>query len=979
MSNATRTALLLGLAILSPCSASAQEAQATFEQAYFWTGVDAEGEHEPAEVERQVGEELADVLVSLDVHRDFAGVLARLRDLRVRASGATEANRMALLAEVALAEARVLQRMGRFQEAQAALERLLVDQETRERLRGWSFEVADKAARIAEAKKLRDPRIVRLRELLGRGQQADPGAEGAEGTQGIEQVVRQAFEIGNPALVYDIGPRAVPALEQLILADPNQFPSEAERDPLVALLAISELRGAALIERNYEAGSFFWKKRIVRAMEQADVLTNEGTWQETPDPEAAPRLLESAWLPLLGRMVHDPQIGRDAIRLVEPVAFNDALSPELQEGLILALRSPDPDMVREVLRVLRGTEGKRSVEPVLVAALEHPDREVRRFAAEQLLNYDPSPGLLSAADSPDPLVRRLAAKAMRKREVQRPSYPHDHPRWDEVEPEPGEAVRAALLGLLQDPDASVRREAMQTLVLAPRGSVDAELWTALAGDPDPRVRAMAVRLAVPDEAIEVEVLTKLAADPDPAVLRAVDLRLSGLAQTRDAERRIEPYLPVLAQRRADPVAPMSANLDAHDLEQVYAAAVGSDAGLRLAVRWALDEGDHELLLLLVERAAWQEQDAFGANVGMGCLSDEDLAAVLRTSFELSGKHFSHALGELTKLRPRRDRAMLALAGDPSAPRELRLAALQVAAGGGGPELERELRALLHDPSWKERAASESEASMLRRIGEGLPAGERAGIALRTATDPEVPSPVGLRLAGGIARDGGFDAEAARAVLERWYRDPEATFVVGVALESVQAEPGDACSALLREAVRHPAYYGKAIEAMGRLGHAEYVPVLGACLRADWMRPGGERVRAQYLAIEALVGYLDDRAADVLLEGLGWIQDEDTRQACFSALDTIRRYQEEREAWNARKLRQAAREQAVEELLVMLDSESWLTRANAVRSLATLGAIEHMPRIVRMLEDENEAVSDAARQALETLGSVGARSSAPEEE
>jgi HEAT repeat protein len=167
--------------------------------------------------------------------------------------------------------------------------------------------------------------------------------------------------------------------------------------------------------------------------------------------------------------------------------------------------------------------------------------------------------------------------------------------------------------------------------------------------------------------------------------------------------------------------------------------------------------------------------------------------------------------------------------------------------------------------------------------------------------------------------------------------------------------------------------------MGRLGHPEFVPTLGSCLRADWIPDLADRDLVQIAAIQALVGYLDDEAAAVLLEGLGWIQDEDTREYCFKALETIRRYQEELEAWNARKQRERAREQAVTQLLAMLDSDNDLTRANAVRSLATLGAVEHMHRIVLMLEDPDGRVSDAARQALEVLGTIGAPVSPPDEE
>ena len=875
---------------------------------------------------------------------------------------------MEMLVQVALAEAEILQRLGRVREAQEALQRLLLDEATRKGFAEWKFRLADAKMRIAEVKALADPRIQRLRERLEQGR-----ANAEAGTEGIEQTVRQAFAIGNPGVVHAIGPRAAPALEQLVLSDPDHFPKEAGWDPLVVLLEISELRGAALIAEHHDAGGFFWKKRIVRAMEEAAVLRNEGTWQESRDSGIAPRLLEAGWLPILGRLVHDRQIGRDALGLVGIVAYNDALSEELQTGLILALSSPDPDMVHEVLRALKDTQGKRSVEPVLIATLDHPDPEVRRFGAEALLNFGPSPGLVAAAENPDPLVRRAACLALRSRRVIRPNFVTRRPDFRMVgRPHLGEAEKAALLGLVADPDPEVRFEAVTTLASHPAGLVDAELWRRLAADPAAAVRAMSVRIDPPDLDLRVELMTVLAHDPDPRVLAAVDDGLAEVVHDRDdAGRWMEPYLPVLAARRGNAAAAMDSSIGSR-VKEVYAAAARSDAGLRRVARWALAEGDDELLLLLIEKAAWDADETWGANVGMGCLEDGQLMAIYARAFELSEVHFDAVKKGIESLRPRRDEALRGVLQDTTAPRELRVHAAAGAAEVGGAAFLQELRALILDPSWGERAPNKREASWLRRTGRQLGARDAGALVRALAADPAARDEIALMVVSGVADGGGqgIDTASAQAVLDRWYAHPDAGYVVRSAFAHLAAEPGDAYSALLLEAVRDPELAYTAIQALGRLGHAEYLPTLGACLRAEWIPHPDMRKRAQRVAIDALGDYLDDEAAAILLEGLGWFQDEDLRERCFQALGTIRRYQEERESWDARRLRQEARERAVAQLLVMLESESSVTRMHAVRSLAALGAVEHLPTIVRMLGDEDFGVSTAAQEALEILNGRG---------
>jgi HEAT repeat protein len=112
--------------------------------------------------------------------------------------------------------------------------------------------------------------------------------------------------------------------------------------------------------------------------------------------------------------------------------------------------------------------------------------------------------------------------------------------------------------------------------------------------------------------------------------------------------------------------------------------------------------------------------------------------------------------------------------------------------------------------------------------------------------------------------------------------------------------------------------------------------------------------------------LSDEAAETLLKGLGSTADENVRKACFDALDTIRRYQEEKERWAQRRSSRQAQDAAIAELLPMLADKDANVRAQAARSMGALGAVEQLPALVRLLKDSDQTVRKAAQEAIDAL-------------
>jgi hypothetical protein len=157
-----------------------------------------------------------------------------------------------------------------------------------------------------------------------------------------------------------------------------------------------------------------------------------------------------------------------------------------------------------------------------------------------------------------------------------------------------------------------------------------------------------------------------------------------------------------------------------------------------------------------------------------------------------------------------------------------------------------------------------------------------------------------------------------------------------------------------------------LEILGRHPLDAYLPLLEDVLLARGSDVALGRGVMKKAAAAALASYLDDRAAEILLQGLGVTTDEEVRQTLFDALETIRRYQEEKERWNRRRTSQQAREAAVAELVPMLADADANIRAQAARSMGALGAVEQLPALVRLLKDPDPEVRAAAQEAIDVL-------------
>jgi HEAT repeat protein len=160
----------------------------------------------------------------------------------------------------------------------------------------------------------------------------------------------------------------------------------------------------------------------------------------------------------------------------------------------------------------------------------------------------------------------------------------------------------------------------------------------------------------------------------------------------------------------------------------------------------------------------------------------------------------------------------------------------------------------------------------------------------------------------------------------------------------------------------------ALTLISDLREPHYLPVLqeGLSGASPFGNPKFDPQSTRTQILNALTRYFDDAAADIILATAGSTGNAQLRAECFQALETIRKYQDEKGRWQNDRATRAATDTAILDLVALLDDSSAVVRAQALRALATLHATEQMPRIVRMLKDSDENVRKAATEALGNL-------------
>ena len=898
---------------------------ASAQDRYMWTGVriregkregkavSAMNEAELRDAKRSdpagaLAKELAEIRLLADVDRKVEEASKRLEDLWIRASWELDyPGRLDVLVSVAKARAELFAKLGRGDDATKAVSRLLPDEAAKRA--APAYELVPASAKILEEEQrgLKDPRLTAGKGgLVATPQPSDE----------IEDAVVKAFRTNQYKVVEDIGSRAAPALEKLALANVDEL-VEANAEPLWFLFRLAPDRGAKFALENYDRGGFFWHKRILRSLMSLE----------------SSKIAEPSWTPVIRKMIDDPQLRQDALVLLNPLAAQNEVRPEIQDAIVRALDASNSDFAFQVTRQLSTFGGRESIQPILEKLLSSPIPDLRHIAGGMMQSYRSSPAMLRCVDHQDPEMRRLVASFLTM------YLNHNPPQ------------RKVVI------DAQAR-----------------EVLGKLATDADNGVRAQATQaIAQISEPLAPEVYTALARDGDEKILVEFDQILWFLSR----HARESWSLAALAERRANPVRPMWASWSKEQLGELLVPFLQTKDGARTIVGWALEDADEKLFTAAIAKLpvempgsagpagmldAWMSGD----NGGLQALDDSMLERVYRRAFTTPGDElFPRIQTGLCNIRwsssKPRTAALVPIVRDKTAPRELRACAARVCFADANVE-DGAITSFILDECWSKAAPTNSETRNLNEIGRILQTQRRSAVSHRMLESKDAADAVAIQLFLGTM-DAGGDPSLVRPVLDRWLagfiagpnEQPGLSRILSWSIQRIPAEHDEKASKDLLRALDAGRLRPGVIETMGRLRWPEFQGPLGELAR-----------NGDVGAVNALGGYMDDRTVEVLLEAIGRSPNEDFRKTCLAQLESIRKYQDEKSRWATRKNGQEAREETIAKLVPMLDDVDAKVRVQAILSLATLDAVEYLPKFIRLLNDKSPAVQQAAQQALDKL-------------
>ena len=945
----------------TPPEKPAQQAEEVVEF-YWWNG-------DVPTVEYCVGA-IVDAKLLFEVDADSAKTESILNEVWLACTSNTEfPGQEDILIKVAVARAELFQSLGRHVDALRATEQLLPQKQDIQQFESLRDKLTLANMKgIQRARKLtNDPRLVKLRALLKKQKPAaDP----------LAAIVYNAFYEENYAIIAEIGAPAQPAFMKEILASTDQMPANVGIDPLRYFLKMNERRGAELLLANLDHGGYIWKRRIIRMMTSLYVFTNPGTWSN----EAPFVCLEPEWIDMLVALLGSPETALQSVRFAAEPFLRDHFTPELQHALVYGIDNYELDFVNALLQVIDRPGVVQSALPVYEALVKHKNPQVSRFGARALTNYDSNATLRGLATSADASIRAAVAHSLQPRtatfvyrnvfvrSVTNGTEDYDfetRERKRNLVPTIGPEERKVLTALAVDPDPKVRSIAAEAIVgLSP--PLDESVYLSLAQDADSQVRSRMAWVTGVSGAFRSSLLTQLAGDSSSSVQSDVDdvLHDAPLATAP------EPYLAALELRLFDKENPM----DESHQSPIIRNLLQNPIGLQAYTEWLLQQDSPQVGLL----RDFLQRRGEGVEKSLG-LQDRELVGLLALALEAKsddGYFAGQMLTAIRDARPSRRSAMRIALADKSLSTALRLTAAELAALDGGAEFQQALIDLLRDEYWKINAPNEDDDEALADTVKNMPEGEINQLVLQVIKDPQIPDALAQTVARCYSEGGILGREVSLAVLSRWFGpDQPYTTSVSMAITHLATLPDDASTELLITAALHRDYTSEAIETMVSLRRPEFLPTLERCLSAEWVTSSGLRSQIREQAARGIPGFLTVEAGEILLRGLTSASNN-VRALCGQGLNQIEQTRERRLRWEETKQDRPDKESALAELLVMLDSDHLEIRVQAIRGVATFGAIEYLPTLIRLLKDPNKEVVAAARSAIDTLS---ARSQAPRKE
>lgn len=313
----------------------------------------------------------------------------------------------------------------------------------------------------------------------------------------------------------------------------------------------------------------------------------------------------------------------------------------------------------------------------------------------------------------------------------------------------------------------------------------------------------------------------------------------------------------------------------------------------------------------------------------------------------------------------------ALRGAESTPYQMLLARMALASIPSA--FEATLPALVADlvaPKVDRMEASEKEIGVLLRELKPEESEARRRLFLALLAEPAVPSGI-LHQFYDLGLDSTNVSDEAMATIldglnERLAKagsQPEPLFigVAGDSLGRMLQNPDLFREGLVREWTRNAYQYSAGARAAQAADRGDMIPAMrNHLIRAIEDKPSN----ANYYLEQ--VFSVEDQATLQAMVGLAYSTTSAYVRDGILARIRTRAEMMELEAQLNPSAEGPTREDALAELVVMMEDPSEVVRVEAIRSIATMGAVEYIPRLIAFLTSDSDAEKQAARVALDTL-------------
>lgn len=920
----------------------------------------------------QLVKDMTRVELDFKVHRDLKAADERLHELWLAASTDwISGPQWHLLIELAMARARLNVEVRRFELAGRHLDHLIFALPRSGAIARPVEELQAPSAELLleEKKQLLDPRLALMRQeiamQLDRARQGGLGA-GLDREDPVVQTVLRLIEENNISTMLQMGTTVLPIVEEIALESMDELYENVSLDPLYWIQNLSGLRVPRVALAGLERGGVVWRFRVVRLLEEFGMTGLGGNASQRA--EAAAR-----WGAVLEKLLEDPRVTVAVLPYAVEVYGAGHRSAALENALFEAWQSPDRERRQVVLGGFEQVSSMDSIQPLLERVLASGRAEDRHLASRWLArNCDDMGSLRGCAEDPDPVIRQNLAYAL-ERLVSRNGEVLGDENLD------------LLLTLAADEAALVRRRVVSLLDRKPRGPVPRQAYLTLACDPDPRIRRSIAGLSLDNDSDFLPPLYEiLAADGDSEVVARVDQWCSRyLGENFTLTRRSE-FVGVIAARLRNGAHPFTECVHASQRTEIYRrffrqheGADPSRAGevAEVLARVALELDDVQLLefLTTMDRNAFLNYPAL--ELPRDLLS-RLLARVVRKD---DGIHpAAGLLEELSKSArvndPSLTEVVWSLARNPGVDRHARVYALTSLASRRDPRCQAVIRELFKSEAWETRGIDVDLGNALHHLGRSLSRADRDRLATELIGDPGTsPGPLDPFITGAYGSAIVGD-ELAQRILERFFDGteggvPAAADMVDLALHTVAAKPTERDLERIVAALHQPERTYALVVRLGEVPDPRWLPLLGEALTSPWMTDNNTREYCAQAAAASLANHYSDEAAVILLEGMRHASSPAVRSACKSGLAQIREFRDEEERVFARRTAALDRDDAILDLIGLLEDSDPTLQAEAARGLATLGVVDALPRLIRLLRSEQETVRSAAREAIDRLNAV----------